>query len=101
MGYNPTQDLCLGRAPSILTRIGPVPPGELPKDVMQLLKERIRSIEQLEMLLLLHQSGQRAWTSAEVYEKIRSSERSVAQALEELCQKGLLKKTTPPSPVTF
>ena len=65
-------------------------PGELPADVLQLLRERIRSIEQLEILLLLRESGDRFWNAAEVYQEVRSSERSVAQTLERLCLKGLL-----------
>ena len=65
-------------------------PGELPSDVLQLLRERIRSIEQLEILLLLRESGDRMWTAGEVYKQVRSSERSVAQTLQGLCSKGLL-----------
>jgi hypothetical protein len=74
-----------------------VRPGELPPNVQQLLRERIRSIEQLEILLLLRETEDRPWTTAEVYQKVRSSERSVGQALDELFRKGLLKTTSPAS----
>ncbi|HLP78135.1 MAG TPA: hypothetical protein VK327_14600 [Candidatus Paceibacterota bacterium] len=65
-------------------------PSELPSDVRQLLKEQIRSIEQLEILLLLRDAPERNWSADEVYQKVRSSERSVIQTLEELSNRGLL-----------
>lgn len=75
-----------------------MPPGELPKDVQQLLRNRIRSIEQLEIVLLLREHAERHWTAAETYQEIRSSERSVQEALKILSQKGLLKSHAPTAP---
>jgi hypothetical protein len=76
-------------------------PSELPPDVLQLLRERIRSIEQLEILLLLRESEGRLWTSGEVYKQVRSSERSVEQTLQGLCGKGLLFCDVPTSRYRF
>lgn len=76
----------------------------LPSDVRQLLKEQIRSIEQLEILLLLRDAPDRSWTASEVYQKTRSSERSVIQTLEGLAKRGLLAGTEeggPPSRFRF
>lgn len=75
-----------------------MPPGELPKDVQQLFKQRLRSIEQLEILLLLRENEAHHWSVPEVYKKIRSSERSVREAMEVLTQKGMLKSNAPASP---
>jgi DNA-binding IclR family transcriptional regulator len=69
-----------------------VTPAELPSDVEQLLREHIRSIETLEILLWLREEPDRTWTIAEVYQKVRSSERSVSQNLEELSRRGLLRQ---------
>lgn len=70
--------------------------SELPRDVQQLLAEQIRSIEQLEILLLLRDNADRRWTASEVYQKVRSSERSVGYTLEELARRGLLARIDQP-----
>ncbi len=74
-------------------------PPELPSDVQQLLKEQIRSIEKLEILLLLRETPDHGWTANEVYEKVRSSVRSVTLTLEELARQGFL-GTTGETPLT-
>jgi hypothetical protein len=66
-----------------------------------LLKEQVRSIEQLEILLLLRESPERKWTGDDVYRTVRSSERSVAQTLEELSRRGLLIMNPQASPPDF
>lgn len=73
-------------------------PGELPNDVQQLLKEQIRSIEQLEILLLLRDQPEKRWTTPEVYQTVRSSERSVSQTLEELFKRGMVTRIEGPEP---
>jgi len=68
-----------------------VAPNELPADVRTFLTEQIRSLEQLEILLLLGQTPEKSWTPAEVYQVVRSSERSVGDTLETLRKQGLLR----------
>jgi hypothetical protein len=75
-----------------------VPPSELPKDVQQLLREQIRSIEQLEILLLLREEPERHWTPADVYKKVRSSERSVEQTLNGFVKRGMATRIEGPQP---
>ena len=72
----------------------------LPTSVHQFLSKYIRSLEQLEVLLLLRNGADRSWTSAEVYEVVRSSRSSVAERLESFVQLGFLAKEDGP-PSTF
>jgi hypothetical protein len=67
--------------------------SDLPLEVRRFLKEQIRSIEQLEILLLLRDGADRRWNPAEVYQHVRSSESSVAWTLENLTRHGLLAKS--------
>jgi hypothetical protein len=67
--------------------------SELPGDVARFLKEQIRSIEQLEILLLLRGSAVRMWTTPEVFGIVRSSERSITDTLTVLHRQGLLRQT--------
>ena len=62
----------------------------LPPPVKQLLSRYIRSIEQLEVLLLLRSQPQRAWAPAEVYDVIRSSQSSIATRLQDFTAAGFL-----------
>jgi DNA-binding IclR family transcriptional regulator len=72
----------------------------LPTSVQQFLSKYVRSLEQLEVLLLLRNSPNRSWTSAEVYEVVRSSRASVEERLESFVQLGFLAKENGP-PTTF
>lgn len=67
-----------------------MPQNELPAEVERLLRERIHSIETLEILLLLRGDSQRPWSSAEVNRVVRSSEPSVAKTLDALARQDLL-----------
>ncbi|MBA2269226.1 MAG: hypothetical protein H0W20_01345 [Chthoniobacterales bacterium] len=69
-----------------------MPDETLSPAVKQLLSRHIGSVEQLEVLLLLRGSPERAWTSAEVYDVIRSSPASVSQRLEAFTAAGFLAK---------
>ena len=70
----------------------------LPTSVQQFLSKYIRSLEQLEVLLLLRNSASRSWTSAEVYEIVRSSRASVEERLGSFVQLGFLaREPGPPS----
>lgn len=68
----------------------------LPTSVQQFLSKYIRSLEQLEVLLLLRNSPNRSWTSAEVYEVVRSSRSSIEERLESLAQLGFFAKEDGP-----
>jgi len=69
-----------------------------PISVQRFLSKYIRSLEQLEVLLLLRNSPNRVWTAAEVYEVVRSSRASVEERLESFVQLGFLGKDLgPPS----
>ena len=65
---------------------------QLPPAVRQLLARYIRSVEQLEVLLLMHGQPQRSWSAADVYSVIRSSEASIASRLESFTKEGFLTK---------
>ncbi len=64
----------------------------LPPAVKQLLARHIRSVEQLEVLLLLRSQPARAWKSADVYDVIRSSASSISARLDAFAAAGFLAK---------
>lgn len=70
----------------------------LPVSVQQFLSKYIRSLEQLEVLLLLRNNPQRSWTASEVYEIVRSSRSSVEERLENFIQLRFLTKEAGPPP---
>ncbi|MBA3273555.1 MAG: hypothetical protein H0T11_06760 [Chthoniobacterales bacterium] len=72
----------------------------LPAPVKQLLARHIQSVEQLEVLLLLHSQPQRSWTSIEVYDSIRSSQSSISARLQAFTAAGFLVEDKGP-PQTF
>jgi hypothetical protein len=72
----------------------------LPTSVQHFLSKYIRSLEQLEVLLLLRNSPTRSWAPAEVYEVVRSSRASVEERLESFVSLGFLGKEDG-SPPTF
>lgn len=69
----------------------------LPAPVRQLLSRHIQSVEQLEVLLLLRSQPERAWTAAEVYDIIRSSQSSIAARLQAFASEGFLLAEKGPS----
>src|SRR5947207_2897383 len=62
----------------------PVPIEELPTSVRQFISRYIRSVEQLEILLLLRERTDMEWTVQKTYEVILSAPASVQRWLEEL-----------------
>ena len=54
----------------------------------------INSLEQLEILLLLSGNPHKWWTAAGVYEVIKSSVQSVQDRLNEMVDRGILRKET-------
>jgi hypothetical protein len=55
-------------------------------------QEHIRSIGELEVLLLLHRTSERWWTADEVNSELRTSLQSAIQYLERLLGSGLLEE---------
>ena len=72
----------------------------LPTSVQHFLSQYIRSLEQLEVLLLLRNSPHRSWAPAEVYEVVRSSRSSVDERLKIFVHLGFLATEDGP-PATF
>ena len=70
----------------------------IPPAVKQLLSRYIRSVEQLEVLLLVRSQPARSWTAADVYEVIRSSTSSIAARLRDFTTAGFLAETPGPTP---
>jgi hypothetical protein len=52
-------------------------------------------MEQLEVLLLLSSQPEKEWTAEAVFSEIQSSPASVAQRLQEFCDKGFLIQPSP------
>jgi hypothetical protein len=59
-----------------------------PDSAKQFLSRYIRSLEELELLLLLRGQPDRPWTVAQVYEVIRSSQSSLQKGLESFAREG-------------
>jgi hypothetical protein len=64
--------------------------SEIATEVREFISEHISSLEQLEVLLLLHRSPEQEWTPEGVLSEIQSSDISIRQRLQELFTKGLL-----------
>jgi hypothetical protein len=64
------------------------------EELERFIKEQIRSLEQLEILLLLSSAPDKKWTEQAVYEVIKSSRSSVAARLNELVSQKLLSTET-------
>lgn len=62
----------------------------LPHNVVTLLRERIESFEQLEILLLVHAERQRNWTAETVANALKITVAIATEALDHLCRKSLL-----------
>lgn len=61
-------------------------------EVVALLSNHITSVEELEILLLLRRSADRAWDAAAVAEDLRTSESSAAKRLGDLAMGGLIEE---------
>ena len=69
-------------------------PSELPQSTRSFISRYVRSIEQLEILLLLAREPETLWSAAKVYDAILSTPASVQGWLTELVAQGLLEKIT-------
>ena len=75
--------------------------SQIPEQVQRFIAVHIRSLEQLEILLMLASSPDREWSVDEAYNVIRSSRSSVAERLDELCLQGLLVSAEDPRRYRF
>jgi hypothetical protein len=64
----------------------------LPDDVSRFLSQHIDSVEQLEVLLLLHRAAESAWTPDMVAAALYTQPASAARRLSALCDHGLLEQ---------
>jgi predicted ArsR family transcriptional regulator len=62
----------------------------LSEEVKKFITEHISSVEQLEVLLLLHHHLQQAWSAQEVSQELRIDPASAAERLADLEARGLL-----------
>lgn len=62
----------------------------LSEDVKKFIAEHLSSVEQLEVLLLLHRNQQQAWSAQEVSRELRIDPTSAAERLADLEARGLL-----------
>lgn len=78
-----------------ISRRGPGPPGDavsatIDPAVLAFVDRHIRSIEQLEILLLVHRQRDRAWSARAVSDELRSNPDSAAARLAELAEDALV-----------
>jgi hypothetical protein len=66
--------------------------GDLPEEVRRFITDHIDSVEQLEILLLLHQHPERSWTAESVARELRISALSADDRLKDMARSGLLAK---------
>lgn len=76
---------------------------DIDKDVKRFVLERIKSIEHLEILLLLAGQPCREWTATDVSQKLRNSEVSAANWLQDLATQNILRlrRATPPQSFAY
>lgn len=68
---------------------------DIPKEVVEFVSEHIASMEQLEVLLLLSSHPEKEWAVEAVFSQIQSSPASVAQRLQEFCDRGFFIQPSP------
>jgi DNA-binding GntR family transcriptional regulator len=69
--------------------------SEIPEDVRELIRERVCSVEELEILMLLESEPARAWQDAEVATALGASREVVRTALAKLAAAGLVHAEDP------
>ena len=70
---------------------------ELPPPIRTFISRYIRSVEQLEILLLFSQEPGVIWSVQKVYDAILSTPQSVERWLDELVRNGLLERLADPA----
>ncbi len=63
---------------------------ELPLVLQSFIIDNIKSVEQLEILLLIYSQIGQLWTPVKVSQELRSSEESTSRSLEYLTRRGVL-----------
>jgi hypothetical protein len=63
---------------------------DLPDEVRSLIARHLESMDQVDALLVLHQTPDRGWTAAEVADKLRVEPKGIVRALEHLDAAGLI-----------
>jgi hypothetical protein len=66
--------------------------SDLPPEIRRFISQYLRSVEQLEILLLVSRGGDSAWSVQSVYDVILSSKASVERWLEVFAELGFLQK---------
>lgn len=84
------------QSPFFVRELFAVSAADLSPDTRHFISRYVRSIEQLEILLLFSQEPETAWTVQKVYERVLSTPQSVERWLASLVQNGLLKSSTDP-----
>ncbi|MEO5971027.1 MAG: MarR family transcriptional regulator [Bdellovibrionia bacterium] len=65
-------------------------PEDLPKNILDFIKDRIDSVEQLSVLLLLYTKPEILWTTSEIAKELRSTVPSITKRLNDLYTRGVL-----------
>lgn len=66
--------------------------SDFPASTRDFITRHIESVEELEVLLLLHEAHDRSWTATEINDRLRSQESSIAKWLEALVGLGLARQ---------
>lgn len=69
-------------------------PSPLPEAVRSFVRDYITSVEQLEILLLLHRTAPREWTAVAVSRELRLDTMSATRRLADFHERGLLRCRT-------
>jgi hypothetical protein len=69
----------------------------IPDEVQRFIAANVHSVEQLEVLLLLHRDATRAWSADEVARELRIDAGSAEGRLADLCMRRLLVETSAPA----
>lgn len=72
-------------------------PPDIPPAIRSFLSRYVRSIEQLEILLLFAREPARLWSAPQVYDAILSSHSSVERWLREMAAQSLLETNAEPT----
>lgn len=67
-----------------------MPEEPIPKDVLLFIADHIRSVEQLEILCLLVETPDRAWSTSEIFRTIQSTEKSVLDGVQYFMDHGVV-----------
>lgn len=68
--------------------------SDLPEEMRRFIAHHIESVEQLEILLLLHGQPGRDWSAEAVARELRIASESAGERMEDMVNDGLLKRRT-------